>query len=132
MMGEQVKFLTRSAILAAQDTPVEVVDVPEWGGAVRVKTLTAAERDAFETEIVQRNGRDVRTNTRNLRARMVALTVVDEKGQALFSVTDVEALGQKSARAMDRVWAKASELAGMRPEDVEELAQTFGETPAEG
>ena len=126
------KFLTRSAILAAQDTPVRVVEVPEWGGAVRVKTLTAAERDAFESEVVQRNGRDVRTNTRNIRARMVALTVVDSGGVPLFSVSDIEALGQKSGKAMDRVWAAASELAGMREEDVQELATNFGATPADG
>lgn len=126
------RFLGKGAILAAQDTPTAELEVPEWGGWVRVKTLTAAERDAFENDVVQRNGRNVSVNARNVRAKMVALTCVDDKGLALFSVTDVEALGQKSAKALDRIFTKASELAGLRPEDVEELAGTFAPTPAGG
>jgi len=129
-MGDAKKFVGKAAILAAQDLPVEEIEVPEWGGWVRIKTLTAAERDTFEGEIVQRNGRDVRTNVRNIRAKLVAATLVDEGGRALFTLGDVEALGQKSARALDRIFAKASELAGMRESDVQELAENFAETPA--
>lgn len=99
---------------------------------MRVKTLTAAERDAFEGEIVQRNGRDVRTNVRNIRAKLVAAALVDEEGRPLFALADVEALGQKSARALDRVFAVASVLSGMREEDVQELAANFGGTPDGG
>lgn len=126
------KFLGKQAILTAQDTPVAELEVPEWGGWVRIKTLTAQERDALESEIVQRNGRDIRTNTRNIRARVVALACVDEKGAPLFGLADIEALGQKSAKALDRVFGRASELAGMRPEDVEELAANFVKAPGEG
>jgi len=129
-MGDAKKFVGKAAILAAQDLPVEEIEVPEWGGWVDIKTLTAAERDTFEGEIVQRNGRDVRTNVRNIRAKLVAATLVDEGGRALFTLGDVEALGQKSARALDRIFAKASELAGMRESDVQELAENFAETPA--
>ena len=79
-----------------QDTPVEVVEVPEWGGSVRVKTLSGAERDQFESAIVQRNGRNVKQNLLNIRARLVAAALVDENGAALFpSFDDVEALGRE-------------------------------------
>jgi hypothetical protein len=130
--GEVVKFLGREAILAVQDTPVEVVEVPEWGGSVRVKTLSGAERDQFESAIVQRNGRNVKQNLLNIRARLVAAALVDENGAALFSFDDVEALGRKSARALDRIFGKAQELAGMREQDVEELANVFAGTPEGG
>lgn len=130
--GEVVKFLGREAILAVQDTPVEVVEVPEWGGSVRVKTLSGAERDQFESAIVQRNGRNVKQNLLNIRARLVAAALVDESGAPLFSFDDVEALGKKSARALDRIFGKAQELAGMREQDVEELANVFAGTPEGG
>lgn len=130
--GEVVKFLGREAILAVQDTPVEVIDVPEWGGSVRVKTLSGAERDQFESAIVQRNGRNVKQNLLNIRARLVAAALVDENGAALFSFDDVEALGRKSARALDRIFGKAQEMAGMREQDVEELAHSFAGTPEGG
>lgn len=126
------KFVGKAAILGAQDLPVEELEVPEWGGWVRVKTLTAAERDAFENDIIQRNGRDVRTNARNIRAKLVAATLVDEEGRPVFTLADVEALGQKSAKALDRVFSVASVLAGMREQDVQELAENFVPTPAGG
>ncbi len=131
-MESKRKFLGRAAILGAQDLPTEEIEMPEWNGWVRVRTLTAAERDNFETEVMQRNGRDVRTNTRNIRAKLVAATVIDEEGAPVFSLADVEALGAKSAKALDRIFAKASELAGMRESDVKELAENFGATPDGG
>jgi hypothetical protein len=116
------KFLTRDAILKAQDLPTEVVEIPEWNGAVIVRGLTGAERDAFEQSIVETRGKNTRMNLRNIRAKLVALTVVDEDGNRIFSDEDAEALGKKSAAALDRVFAVAQRLSGLRPEDVEELA----------
>lgn len=118
-------LLSKEAILAVQDTATELVEVPEWGGAVRVRGLTGSERDAFESEVVQRNGRDVRTNTRNIRARMVVMSVVNEDGSRMFSYHDIEALGEKSARALDRIFAVAMRLSGLRDEDVAEMAEDF-------
>lgn len=116
-------FLNREAILAAEDLPRELVEVPEWGGAVYVRALTGAERDQFEASIVEQRGRDVRMNMRNIRAKLVALTVVDEGGQRIFTDDDVAALGGKSAAALDRLFAVAQRLSGLSKEDVEELAK---------
>ena len=125
------RFLDKAAIFAAQDQKIEEIEVPEWGGWLRVKSITAVERDVFEGEITRTNGKNRSINARNVRAKLVAATVVDEAGKNLFSLSDVEMLGQKSAKAMDRVFGKASELAGMREADIEELAANFNETPAD-
>lgn len=134
LVGEKVEvpFLGRAAILALRDLPVEVVEVPEWGTRVRVRSMTALERDRLESEIVKSNGKNVQTNMVNIRAKMVATTVVDEEGALLFGFADLEALGGKSARAIDRIFEVASRLAGMRKEDVEELAGNFLGTPEGG
>lgn len=117
-------YLSRDEILGASDIAVEPVEVPEWGGTVRVRGLTGAERDELEAEIVRAN-RDgsTRVDTRNLRARLVALSVVDEAGERLFTCEDIEALGQKSAAALDRVFSVAQRLSGLGDEDVEALAK---------
>ena len=39
-------LLSKSAILCANDLQTEDVDVPEWGGTVRVRSFTGRERDA--------------------------------------------------------------------------------------
>jgi len=114
------KFLTREAILKAQDLPQEEVYVPEWGGYVRVRGLTAAERDALESTMLQTNGQ---VRLENFRARLVAMSIVDEEGNRLFSDEDVDALGRKSAAALQRVFDVAMRLSGLRAEDVEELAK---------
>ncbi len=121
-MGEK-RFLTREDILRAQDLPVEEVHVPEWGGWVRVRGLTAEERDRFEASILEGQGKHTRVKMENIRARLVALTVVDEVGHRLFSDEDVAALAKKSAAAVQRVFDVAMRLSGLTEEAVEELAK---------
>ena len=82
-------LLTREAILQAQDLPTEQVHVPEWGGDVLVRALTGAERDRFEQSIVEQRGKSTRMNLQNIRAKLVALTVVDEQGNRIFKDEDV-------------------------------------------
>ena len=93
-------FLTRDEILGAVDLKVVEVAVPEWGGTVRVSMMTGTERDAFEAETVVRKGKRVEVNMVNMRARLVARTVVDEKGARVFSDGDVEALAAKSPQSL--------------------------------
>lgn len=116
-------LLSRDAILAANDTQREEVQVPEWGGAVLVKSLTGKERDAFEAGIVEQKGKKTSVNMKNIRAKLVVLACVDESGQRLFGDGDVEALGNKSAAALERVFKVAQRLSGLTDEDVEELAK---------
>ena len=114
-------LLTRDAILQAQDLPKELVSVPEWGGEIYVRALTGAERDAFEQTIVERKGKSTKMNLKNMRAKLVALTTVDEEGKRIFSDSDAELLGKKSAAALTRVFEVAQRLSGITPVDVEEL-----------
>ena len=116
-------LLTRDAILQVQDLPTERVHVPEWGGDVLVRALTGAERDRFEQSIVEQRGKSTRMNLQNIRAKLVALTVVDEQGNRIFKDEDVKWLGNKSAAALDRIFEVAQRLSGLRDEDVEELAK---------
>lgn len=130
-MAKQVEqetplLLTKDAILAAEDAVFEDVHVPEWGGTVRVKALSGAERDRFEALITGAgSGKKRRGNWDNVRARLVALTIIDDKGKTIFSPRDVEALGNKSASALDRVFSVAQRLAGITDADVEELEENF-------
>lgn len=127
-----MKLLTRDAILQAEDLPTEDIEVEEWGGAVRVRALTGAERDAFEQSIVEQRGKSTRVNMRNIRAKLVALTVVDADGKRLFSDKDAELLGKKSAAALDRVFEVAQRLSGLSPEDMEELSGNSEEGQSDG
>ncbi len=114
-------LLTKEQIWAADDLKWEDVQVPEWGGAVRVKTLTGAERDQYEADSVKMEG-NRRKMVGNLRARLVALCVINEDGTPMFTRADVMKLGQKSAPALDRVFEVAARLNAMSDEDMDDLA----------
>ena len=96
--------LTRDQILSAHDLKKVKVDVPEWGGSVFVKTITATERDQFETAIYNSKKK---INFANVRARLASLTVTDDQGKRLFTPDDISDLGKKSATALDRVFQAA-------------------------
>lgn len=112
-----MSLLSKDAILSADDRKTRDVEVPEWGGTVRVATMTASERDRWEAETYGGS----KPNTLDFRARFVALCLVDEKGARMFSDKEVAALGGKSAAALQRVFAAAQELNALTDSAVEEL-----------
>lgn len=119
---EEKQYLTATDILDAEDFVTEDVYVPEWGGWLKVKGLSGAERDAYEATIVeQRKGGSIRYNLANARAKLIIAAVIDDHGRPLFTAKDVKALGKKSALAAQRVFSKARELAGLTDEDMDEL-----------
>jgi hypothetical protein len=115
-------MLTRDMILAADDLPKELVEVPEWGGSVYVRCLTGTERDAWEASVVDMSGNGkAKANLENLRAKLVARCACDEAGARIFSDADVAVLGAKSAAAMDRLYTVAARLSKISKEDESEL-----------
>lgn len=118
-------YLGREQILAASDLKTEAIDVPEWGGQVLVSTLTSADADAWEGWAALNTGGDGKFQSgfyERLRARFVAMCVVDDQGARVFSDVDVDELAKKSSAAIKRVFEKAQELNGYTDEDLEEIA----------
>ena len=113
-------MLNREAILSSVDLPKELVNVPEWGGDLYVSTLNGTQRDSFEASM---QGKKNKLNLENVRARFAVLTICDEGGTRLFTDHDAKALGEKSAAALDRVFAVAQRLNGFSDEDSRELSK---------
>lgn len=99
-------MLTKEQILAADDRASEIVEVPEWGGSVRVSAMSGAQRDRFEMSLLV----DGKPSIENAHAKLVASSVVDDSGNPLFSPSDIEALGRKSAAALNRIVAVARRI----------------------
>lgn len=124
-------YLGREAILAADDRQYDDVEVPEWGGTVRVRGMSGAQRDDYEASIIEQRGNDRKVNLRNARAKLVARCVVDEDGRTMFTTEDISALGRKSAVALERIFDAARRLSGMTEGDVERLAENFEDDPSD-
>ena len=122
------KLLGKEDILNAEDAQEKIVEVPEWNGKVRIKAMSGEMRDKFESSMVQiknfgTKNQKVEYNQVNQRARLVAYSIVDEDGNRIFSEKDIIKLGQKSAKALDRVFSAAQELNGITDEDLEEMTK---------
>ncbi len=137
------KLMSRAAILAAVDIGFEIIDlsdIPGWG-EVRIKDWTAAERDAFEASLsvttTDERGKPKQTvDLANIRAAACAASLVDEDGALLFTKADVEALGAKSARALDRIFSRVRDRNGMSDRDIEDMMGNFkpgqsGDSPSD-
>lgn len=121
-----MSFLTKAQIITAQDLKTEVVNIPEWGGDVKVRSITAKERDEFEKQLISGEESDLV----NIRAKFVASIVVDpETDKLMFSKLDLTDLGKKSASAIDRIFEVGQKLAGLKKEDMEEMVKN-SEDPA--
>lgn len=120
-------ILTKNQILEADDLRTETVDVPEWGGSVLVRTMSGTDRDAFEASMITiASDGSRKPNMTNMRAKLVALTVVDEAGNLLFDVSDVDRLARKSAAALERVFAAAQRINGLGVEAQDDIAKNSG------
>lgn len=124
--------LTADAILAAQDIAIEPVDVPEWGGRVYVRGLsgTAKERYLDSLRVVEGRGRkqNIKVNLVEAGAKLLVDTLCDKHGTLLFTRFQIEALGKKSSKALQRCIDAASKLNGLADDSEEEAGNGSGST----
>lgn len=104
-------------IKQSEDIARETVEIPEWGCSVVVQTLTGNARDAYE-EWASRQRREAEErgeepSIAGIRAMCAIASVVDEKGNPVFTMADHDWLGKKSAAALDRIWVVADRLSGL-------------------
>lgn len=102
-------LLTREAILGAKDRQFVEVEVPEWGGAVRLGSLTGDQT----IELIDIDAKSRMT-------WLIATTVVDSQGRPVFTPEDMKELGARHPEALRRVWRAALALNKMTPEAAEE------------
>ena len=113
-------YLTKAEILAADDRKFIEVEVPEWGGKVRLASMTAAARERHEQSYIKY--RDGHLNGLCMRASMVAACLVDDQGRQVFTAEDLVGLGEKSAKVIGRLFDLAADLNVMTEKAAEEQA----------
>ena len=126
--------LTKQSILQAKDMRIERVHVPEWGGEVCLKSITAAERGQIEAAAArfrESRGKD-ETFARTFTLKIVSMALCDENGNRLFDDGDFAELAKKNAAVIAKLAETAQRLSGFGKEDLEELEKNSAETPVEG
>lgn len=109
----------RDKILGADDLKREKVEVPEWGMTLYVREMTGSERDQYEVGLIEKKDLPMSQRLENMRARLVVLCVVDDKGNRVFSDEDIEAVGGKNAQALTRLTDAAQVINKLSDEAIE-------------
>ena len=113
-MVAKKRLLDGAAILAAQDLGYEDVEVPEWGGKVRIKALSAGEYLQFtrDVEAARKEGSDG-TSGPLFMGLFVGACLVDEAGERLFEGEGSQAILTKNLRPLQRLFEVAARLNGL-------------------
>lgn len=121
-------MLDKATILSKTQLRRELVNVPEWGGDVYVREMNGNERDEWEGSLLRerkkekgRKKAEMEVVYKGARARLCAICMCDDQGSSMFTLADADDLGKLSATGLDRVYAAAMEINGLREEDVDEL-----------
>lgn len=114
-------LLSKQALLATRQLPTEDVSIST--GVVRVRGLSGRERDDFEASIVVGRGQKRDINMRNLRAKLIVRTLIDDTGTLLLGEADIADVGNLPAVDADKLFDAARRLSGMTEQDVEELGK---------
>jgi hypothetical protein len=121
--------LTIDEIISADDQEIEKVSVPEWGGHVFVRGITADRKDAIDQQYTMKDGK---IDLVGYRAALMAACLCDEQGN--FSnptPIQVKALGRKSVKALDRVIEMCRRLNEYDTDEAGELEKNLPELAAE-
>jgi hypothetical protein len=101
----------RDLIFGSDDLVSELVDVPEWGVTIELRTPTVARRGELISEFISENGKI--DYVRMYPALVVSTACVPGTEEPLFSREDIEALANKSSLAMERLGKVAVQLSGL-------------------
>ena len=122
-------YLDRAAILGVNDLPTRDVDVPEWGGTVRVRAMNAKDRDDYELAVMEAANAG-RSLPENFRSIFAAACIVNEAGEQQFTHEDVTLLGQKSHAALGRIFTVVADMNALKPGAFEDMAKNLSAGPA--
>jgi hypothetical protein len=110
-------MLKREEILSKTKLRQETVTVEEWGGDVIVSEMAGDVRDEWEQLLRKK---DKSGNIVSARAKLVVFTVVDEKGNRVFTEDDIPAIGKLSSEALEKICRVAVRINGLTAETIDE------------
>lgn len=127
-------LLNRNQILEAKDIKTKVIPVPEWGGDIMIKQLSAKEYNDITMNMVnikkmaakqlsKKNGDENLEEAinelaiKNQKILLLIKSIVDENMKPLFSEADMELLYQKNTNVIDKIIAEIEEFNSVSTED---------------
>lgn len=115
-------MLKREDILSKTDLKKESLTIKEWGGEIFVSEMSGTLRDSWEQMLREK---DEEGKIVSPRAKLIAFTVVNEKGERIFNDSDVSLIGKLSSSSLEKVCTVAMRLNGLDSDSVEEAKKNL-------
>ncbi|WP_228181993.1 hypothetical protein [Streptomyces anulatus] len=127
-------LLTPDQIGEADDRRWEDVPVPEWGGTVRIASMSGTDRNAYQQQmlVLGDNGRPKGVDLTDQYARLLSKCLVDADFRRLY-VTEkqVKGLGAKNGAVLERLAVIAKRVSGLGEDSAEAAAGKSATTPSD-
>jgi hypothetical protein len=120
---ETTKRLSVADILAANDIREEDVEVPEWGGSVRIRGFTKQRQQ--ELRQMATDPKNGQVDAGRLELQIFIHGVIDPQ----FAPIQMTELRGKSAGAIDRVLQRIMDISGMTREAIVEAEKSVPDEP---
>jgi hypothetical protein len=111
-------LLSKEDILAASEIPSEEVDVPEWGGKVKVRALLAGEYDKYQQKLFVMNGDKVEQKFDEVTTALLCYAIVGGDNKPLFTQKELKEL---PSRPLRKLYTVAQRLNGETIEAKDEI-----------
>lgn len=105
-------LLSAAQIFESQDLKEETIDVPEWGGPIRLVQMTAAESAELTKKIAA---------SESGMYLMVIFSAKNEQGERIFTEEDVERLKLKNFNTLNLLQRRALALNAQTEQQKEAL-----------
>lgn len=133
-MSEGNGLATRDVLLAKGKRRFRIVELTEFDlPPVRLRNLDEHEKSTYETETLlpDRKGQLRAKAIERARRKLIALTVVDVKGNLEFVNADLAEMEKMDGAVTTKIYSAAQEHCGFSENDIEDLAKNSEATPAD-
>lgn len=124
-----MKLGNRATLKNIQRKTVDV-EVPELDASFRLREMSGTERDRFEAAAFKEEGGKRTIDPLYLRARLVALCLIDESGERMYSDAEITTLSDDlPASILGTLFTAAQKLNGLDAQAVEDAGKNSGSAP---
>lgn len=109
--------INKHQIFASNDLREKFVDMPEWGGVVKIRALSVKEQLVYD-EFLTTKPKEI-----EMALHLIILACVDDNNQKLFDNSDLELLKQKSSKNLFYLVHEILSLNKQESEDADSLAK---------
>ena len=122
----------RNALLKLCERRYIDLELADAGITVRIQSLSEKEKSTYETRLIAKSGRGIlRERLQDATRRLIALCLVDENNDRVFSDSDVNQIGEMDSFVSSRIYDACQEHCGFNKGDISDAVKNCPEITAD-